>query len=87
MPGSRRGSAGIIDDFVDTAFDGTTDPDGAVVAGWIAELPAELPEDPTAEQLDAWLELAELVAGEEFAARRSAPWCSAAAATCAWTSG
>ncbi|MER7004387.1 MerR family transcriptional regulator [Dactylosporangium sp. NPDC000555] len=56
----------IIDDFVDSAFDGTADPDSAVVAGWMRELPAELGEDPTGEQIDAWLELAELVADGDF---------------------
>ncbi|GAA3198367.1 MerR family transcriptional regulator [Dactylosporangium siamense] len=55
----------IIDDFVGTAFDGATDPDAAVVAGWMRELPAE----PTAEQLDAWLDLAELVADQGFQGR------------------
>ncbi|MDG6104984.1 MerR family transcriptional regulator [Dactylosporangium aurantiacum] len=56
----------VIDDFVATAFDGPSDPDSAVVAGWMRELPAELPDDPTDEQIDAWLELAELVADEGF---------------------
>ncbi|GAB3827880.1 MerR family transcriptional regulator [Dactylosporangium cerinum] len=52
----------IIDDFVGAAFDGAADPDAEVVAGWMRELPAE----PTAEQLDAWLDLAELVADQGF---------------------
>ncbi|MEV4509993.1 MerR family transcriptional regulator [Dactylosporangium sp. NPDC049525] len=56
----------IIDDFVANAFGGISDPDSAVVAGWMRELPAELPDDPTDEQVDAWLELAELVADPEF---------------------
>jgi DNA-binding transcriptional MerR regulator len=56
----------IIDDFVDGAFDGTAGSDAAVVAGWMRELPAELAEDATDEQIDAWLELAELVTDEDF---------------------
>jgi DNA-binding transcriptional MerR regulator len=59
----------IIDDFVDDAFDGADDADSAVVAGWMRELPGELAEDPTAEQVDAWLELAELVTDEDFRQR------------------
>jgi hypothetical protein len=38
----------------------------AVVAGWRRELPAELADDPTAEQVDAWLELAELIGDGDF---------------------
>ncbi|WP_336205107.1 hypothetical protein [Nonomuraea sp. LPB2021202275-12-8] len=30
------------------------------------DIPAELPEDPTSEQVNAWIELAELVADESF---------------------
>ncbi|WP_327001813.1 MerR family transcriptional regulator [Dactylosporangium sp. NBC_01737] len=56
----------IIDAFVDAVFEGASDPDGAVVAGWMRELPAELGYDPTDAQVDAWLELAELVADGDF---------------------
>ncbi|MEV8512035.1 MerR family transcriptional regulator [Dactylosporangium sp. NPDC051484] len=63
---SARERQRIIDDFVDSAFDGTADPDSAVVAGWMRELPAELGEEPTDEQIDAWLELAELIADGDF---------------------
>ena len=59
----------IIDDFVDNAFDGAVDADSDVVAGWMRELPGELADDPTAEKIDAWLELAELVADEDFRQR------------------
>ncbi|MER7282830.1 MerR family transcriptional regulator [Dactylosporangium sp. NPDC000244] len=69
----------IIDDFVDHAFDGTADPDSAVIADWMRELPAELIEDPTDEQIDAWLELAELVADEDFRQKFRAMVLSAAA--------
>ena len=52
----------LIDDFVDDAFAGT-DPDapGAGIADAMRTLPPELPDDPTTEQVEAWVELAELV--------------------------
>ncbi|MGW4463331.1 helix-turn-helix domain-containing protein [Micromonospora sp. NPDC004704] len=59
----------VIDDFVDEIFAGVDDSDALVVAGWMRELPTELPDDATAEQVDAWVELADLVADEDF--RRS----------------
>ncbi|WP_155340114.1 MerR family transcriptional regulator [Acrocarpospora corrugata] len=60
----------IIDDFVTGVFAGVPlDDDAKVIAEWMRELPAELPDDPTAEQVDAWLELAELVADAGFADR------------------
>jgi DNA-binding transcriptional MerR regulator len=60
----------LIDEFVDTAFAGT-DPDapGAGIAGAMRTLPPELPDDPTTEQVEAWVELAELVADPSFRAR------------------
>lgn len=60
----------IIDEFVDATFAGT-DPGapGAGIAGAMRQLPAELPADPTDEQVDAWLELAELVAEPDFRQR------------------
>lgn len=60
----------MIDDFVDTAFDGI-DPDaqGAGIAQAMRSMPAQLPDDPTTEQVEAWIELAELVAEPTFAAR------------------
>ncbi|HKF77636.1 MAG TPA: MerR family transcriptional regulator [Candidatus Dormibacteraeota bacterium] len=47
-----------------------------VAAAFRAAGSPELPEDPTAEQLDAWLELAEMVADEDFreTTRRNAAW-------------
>ena len=60
----------IIDDFVDSIFEGT-DP-GAPAAGiarGMRQLPADLPDDPAPEQVDAWVELAELVANEDFRQR------------------
>ncbi|RKR91926.1 DNA-binding transcriptional MerR regulator [Micromonospora pisi] len=63
---SARERQQIIDDFVDRAFAGVEDQDAAVVAGWMRELPPTLPDDPTSDQVDAWMELAELVADEDF---------------------
>ncbi|MEV4132195.1 hypothetical protein AB0J72_08515 [Dactylosporangium sp. NPDC049742] len=60
----------VIDDFVATVFDGVTDPDGMVVAGWMRELPTDLPDDPadarSVARAVAWQELADLVAGTAF---------------------
>ena len=60
----------MIDEFVDEVFAGT-DPDapGAGIANGMRMLPAELPEDPTTEQVEAWVELAELVGDPTFRAR------------------
>lgn len=60
----------MIDGFVDAAFAGT-DPDspGAGIADAMRTLPAELPDDPTTEQVEAWVELAELVGDPAFLAR------------------
>ncbi|MDP9865395.1 MULTISPECIES: MerR family transcriptional regulator [Streptosporangium] len=60
----------VIDDFVDQTFAGL-DPDtpGAHIARMMRQMPAELPDDPSAEQVDAWMELAELVADESFRQR------------------
>jgi hypothetical protein len=45
------------------------DSPGAGIAAGMRTLPAELPEDPTPEQVGAWLELARLVADPAFADR------------------
>jgi DNA-binding transcriptional MerR regulator len=57
----------MIDDFVADAFAGT-DPDapGAGIAGAMRTMPAALPDDPTTEQVEAWVELAELVSDPSF---------------------
>ncbi|GAA4598446.1 MerR family transcriptional regulator [Planotetraspora phitsanulokensis] len=53
----------IIDDFVDRVTAGVDlDADAAVIAQWMRELP----DDPAPEQVDAWIELAELVGDEDF---------------------
>ena len=60
----------MIDEFVGAAFDGI-DPaaQGAGIAQAMRSLPAQLPDDPTTEQVEAWIELAELVSDPSFRAR------------------
>lgn len=59
----------LIDRFVDEVFEGCRpDAPGASIAEGMRRLPSELPDDPTPEQVDAWVELAELVADEDFRA-------------------
>jgi DNA-binding transcriptional MerR regulator len=63
----------IIDDFVDEIFAGAgpQGPDAPVseIARGMRQMPAELPDDPSPEQADAWIELAELVADPDFRQR------------------
>ena len=56
----------IIDDFVDRTFAGV---EGGGIAHAMRQMPAELPDDPTAEQVEAWVELAELVGDDGFQKR------------------
>ena len=65
---SARERQQIIDDFVDRTFAGAA-PDAASIAQRMRAMPAELPDDPTPEQVDAWIELAGLVADEGFQQR------------------
>ena len=60
----------MIDEFVDATFAGT-DPEapGAGIANNMRMLPTELPDEPTTEQVEAWVELAELVKDPAFRAR------------------
>lgn len=60
----------IIDEFVDRTFAGV-EPDAPAtgIARGMRAMPAELPDDPSAEQVDAWIELAGLVADEGFQRR------------------
>ncbi|WP_190215435.1 MerR family transcriptional regulator [Kitasatospora indigofera] len=69
---SDRERTGLINDFVDQAFEGL-DVGPEFLAGLRAAVP-RLPDDPTAEQVDAWVELAELVQDADFRAgvRRAA---------------
>jgi len=57
---------GIVADFLDKAFEGL-DMDPTFVAQMKSGLP-ELPDDPKPEQVDAWIELAELVQDASFQA-------------------
>ncbi|MFY1686724.1 MerR family transcriptional regulator [Plantactinospora sp. WMMB782] len=60
----------MIDDFVDRTFAGIEPYEpGARIAEAMRQMPAELPDDPSPEQVDAWLELAELVADPDFGQR------------------
>jgi DNA-binding transcriptional MerR regulator len=60
----------MIDEFVETTF-ADMDPDtpGAGIGQAMRTLPAQLPDDPSTEQVEAWIELAELVAEPSFRAR------------------
>ncbi len=60
----------LLEEFVAEAFEGA-DPEspGAGIAERMRRLPTELPDEPTTEQVDAWIELAELVRDPEFRAR------------------
>jgi len=62
----------LIDDFVEGTF-GTVDADPAAVA-MVRAATSDLPDDPSSEQVAAWVELAELVGDEDFRAgmRRTA---------------
>jgi DNA-binding transcriptional MerR regulator len=67
---SARERQQIIDDFVDRLFaDVAPDAPAMGIAQRMRAMPAELPDDPSAEQVAAWIELAELVADEGFQQR------------------
>ncbi|MEH0971778.1 MerR family transcriptional regulator [Micromonospora sp. CPCC 205546] len=67
---SARERQRIIDDFVDEVFGGVAPgPDGDGLARAMRALPADLPDEPTDEEVDAWIELAELVADPAFRRR------------------
>ncbi|MGW6821401.1 helix-turn-helix domain-containing protein [Streptomyces sp. NPDC055005] len=57
----------LIDDFMDGTF-GTGEADPAAVA-MVRSATPDLPDDPTGEQVSAWVELAQLVGDEDFRAR------------------
>jgi DNA-binding transcriptional MerR regulator len=67
---SARERQQIIDEFVDRVFAGVA-PDAPAmgIAQRMRAMPAELPDDPSAAQVDAWIELAGLVAAEGFQGR------------------
>jgi DNA-binding transcriptional MerR regulator len=67
---SARERQQLIDAFVERAFAGVPDDaPGANIATSMRTLPAELPDDPTSEQVSAWLELATLLEDPAFADR------------------
>jgi DNA-binding transcriptional MerR regulator len=60
----------MIDEFVSSAFEGIDDDaPGAGIARAMRALPPELPDEPTTAQVEAWVELAELVGDPAFKAR------------------
>lgn len=60
----------IIDEFVDATFSGIDDDaPGAHIGVGMRSMPATLPDDPSPAQVDAWIELVELVADNDFRAR------------------
>jgi DNA-binding transcriptional MerR regulator len=63
---SARERQQIIDGFVDRVFAGVEDEEALVIAEFMREMPTALPDEPTVEQVDAWVELAELVGDEDF---------------------
>ncbi|WP_033355031.1 MerR family transcriptional regulator [Kitasatospora aureofaciens] len=70
----------LIDDFMDGTF-GAVDADPTMAAMVRAATP-DLPDDPSSEQVAAWVELAELVGDEDFRARiRRTAMCQAAGRT------
>ena len=79
---SARERQQMIDDFVARVFgDVPDDAPGAGIAQGMRTLPAELPDEPTPEQVAAWLELAGLVADASFEARVREMAVTGAAAT------
>lgn len=67
---SARERQRIIDDFVTEVFQGVDPGSPAMgVARGMRQMPAELPDDPAPEQVEAWIELGELVADESFRQR------------------
>jgi DNA-binding transcriptional MerR regulator len=60
----------MIDDFVADVFSGVSpEAPAAGIARSMRQLPAQLPDDPTPEQVDAWIELGELIADDDFRQR------------------
>ncbi len=57
----------IVQQFFDTIFSGVPDtPESAAFAARMRSVTADLPDDPTELQVDAWIELAELLRDEDF---------------------
>lgn len=67
---SARERQQIIDDFVQSVVEGIDPGAPAIgIARAMRTMPAQLPDDPAPEQVDAWIELGELVADEDFRRR------------------
>ncbi len=58
----------VLEEFVDEMFHGLDTAD-RVVRDRMREMAVDLPDDPTSEQVDAWVELAELIQDPRFRAR------------------
>jgi len=57
----------IVQQFFDTIFSGVPDtPESAAFAERMRSVTADLPDDPTEQQVDAWIELAELLRDVDF---------------------
>ena len=60
----------IIDDFVRETFEGVEEvAPGSQIAQAMRTMPTTLPDDPSAEQVEAWVELADLVGDTDFRGR------------------
>jgi DNA-binding transcriptional MerR regulator len=60
----------IIDEFVAETFEGVSEDHPAMgIASRMRQLPADLPDEPAPEQVDAWIELGELVMDPRFRQR------------------
>ena len=66
-----EGRKRILDDFVSRVFSGIVDEHGTnkAFAAMMSNAFPELPQDPTERQIEAWVDLVELVQDEEFIAR------------------
>ena len=84
---SARERQQIVDDFVAEVFQGVDPGSPAMgLARGMRQMPAELPDDPAPEQVDAWIELGELVADESFRRRARAMALAGAQTSTAQTS-
>jgi DNA-binding transcriptional MerR regulator len=60
----------ILEQFFDAIFEGLPQtPDSAAFANRMRSVSADLPDDPTEEQVDAWIELADMLRDQDFQAR------------------
>ena len=59
----------LVEEFLDSIFDGVGGAEPTGLELGLRQAMPELPDEPTEEQLDAWIELAELIADEDFRER------------------